>query len=156
MLLPNQSSVHNNTRPCNIVARWTCKVDDSASEIVRNTPSFRWCSTYNVIIILWISSIDLCQCRLYISIKVVSSDFLFNTLRTSVKRLPWCNTVHLDTVAGPFIAHCLGHLKDATFGTCIRGDIDVCNKGNDRGDIDDLSRSAQLQKLFANLLRGNI
>jgi hypothetical protein len=66
---------------------------------------------------------------------------------------PWTNTVDLDTLAGPFVAHRFGHLKDPTFGSCVGTDIDVPNKRDDACYVDDFPRPTELQKASTNFLR---
>lgn len=63
------------------------------------------------------------------------------------------NAIHIDALGGPFVAHCLCHLQDASFGTRVRCDVDVSYEGDDGSNVDDLAGTLELEQFLADFLR---
>jgi len=69
---------------------------------------------------------------------------------------PWTYTVNADALARPLIAESLCDLEYTAFGGSIRRNVVVRDVRDDGGNVNDLARSIEFQKLLAELLTSDI
>lgn len=91
-------------------------------------------ASYNILCVLCIVGIDFGQGSLDVTVSLSAWAALFETGNGQ----PGTYAIHIDAMLGPFIAHCFGHLKNASLGASIGSDVVIGNKGDDRGNVDNL------------------
>lgn len=69
---------------------------------------------------------------------------------------PWADTIHIDTLARPFIAERLRNLQHSPFRCSIGRDVEICDVRDDRGNVDDLAGSIEFEQLPAEFLTSDI